>query len=86
MSARVFVHPRCLMGPALGALQAGLETRGFDMHTLVIGPQLPGHTACELVRYKHEIDGMTTFERLDGTTFEYREKKPAAQLGPKEYA
>lgn len=70
MSARVFVHPRCLAGPAMGALQAMLEERGLDPAVVMIGPPSPkGH--CELVRQTARAGNRLTLERFDRTQFEY---------------
>lgn len=67
-SARIFVHPRCFSGPAAGALEAYLQGQGWDTTNILIGPPSPrGH--CELVRHIQEVDGVTTYERMDGTQF-----------------
>ena len=70
-SARVYVHPRCLQGPAFGALQASLEERGYDMTTTLVGPpSAKGH--CELVRFVKQEGDVMTMTRMDGATFIYR--------------
>ena len=67
-SARIYVHPRCFTGPASGALQAVLQEHGWDTENILIGPASPrGH--CELVRHIQEVDGITTYERMDGSRF-----------------
>ena len=49
MPARVIIHPRCLNGPAAGALEAVLQAKGFQPGELAIGPaNAKGH--CDLVR------------------------------------
>ncbi len=71
MSARVYVHPRCLAGPCFGVLQMNLEERGFDMARTLIGPpSAKGY--CEVVRFVSEREGHMTMERLDGTQFEHK--------------
>lgn len=73
MKARVFLHPRCLSGPALGALQAHLHERGWDLDALRIGPPSGRKGYCELTRLVSEAaDGTLTLERLDGHRFDYR--------------
>lgn len=71
MSARVFIHPRCLSGPAAGALYAGFEERGMNLGGLVIFPVPPKQVAHELVRHIAEADGRTTYERMDGVQFDH---------------
>ena len=72
MLARVFIHPRCLSGPASGALTAALQDHGFDINKLTIGPaNKKGH--CELVRLDSTaLDGTLSLERMDGEKFTYK--------------
>lgn len=77
MSARVFVHPRCMGGPALGALEAYLRERGFDMEHLFIGP-LHASGAAELVRMINKTGPALLLERLDGKRFTYTPEGEAA--------
>lgn len=70
-SARLYVHPRCLQGPALGALQAVLEAHGYDMTRTLIGPpSAKGH--CEVVRFVSQTGDDMVMQRLDGTQFNHR--------------
>lgn len=71
MSARVFIHPRCLSGPAAGALYAGLEGRGMNLEGLVIFPVPPKQVAHELVRQIACTEGHSTYERMDGSQFDH---------------
>lgn len=71
MSARIFIHPRCLSGPAAGALYAGLEARGMNLEGLVIFPVLPKQVAHELVRQIACTDGHGVYERMDGSQFDH---------------
>ena len=80
MSARIFVHPRCVDGPANGALFATLDERGINMDNIRIGPLLAGHHR-ELVRYISDDAGVTTYERMDGTRFNYREHISSPPMG-----
>ena len=67
-SARVFVHPRCTQGPALGALQAALEAGGVNMTNMVIFQH--AHPArFELVTSIESTPSAVTYERLDGFRF-----------------
>lgn len=71
MNARVIIHPRCLNGPAAGALEAVLQAKGFQPGELAIGPpSAKGH--CDLVRLISRYDGMLTLERMDGHRFQHR--------------
>jgi len=69
-SARVFIHPRCLSGPAWGALQASLEERGIDSDNAMIGPP-SDQGYCELVRQIKREGSVATLERFDRSQFEY---------------
>ena len=83
MNARVFIHPRCLNGPAAGALEAVLQAKGFHPGELAIGPaNAKGH--CDLVRLIDRTDGVLTLERMDGYRFQHRE--PGAPTPPPEAA
>ena len=75
MSARVFIHPRCLQGPAHGALLATLEAIGLNGQRLSI--YAPGRRA-ELVRVVGEQPGGVMFERFDGHRFHHRTAPEAA--------
>ena len=70
--ARVFVHPRCLQGPASGAFTACLQEKGYNLDAISVGPaDKKGH--CELVRLRGtDPDGLLHLERMDGEQFEYR--------------
>lgn len=71
-SARVFIHPRCWSGPALGALSSCLEERGFDTGAnFRIGP-LTTHNRRELVREINQVGAVTMYERMDGSRYEHR--------------
>lgn len=80
VSARVFIHPRCLSGPANGAFQAALEARGFDGERFRISPASPrGHR--ELMRFIGEENGVLTMERMDGVRVVHRQ--PGASPPPR---
>ena len=70
--ARIFVHPRCLQGPASGAFTACLQEKGYNLDAISVGPaNKKGH--CELVRLRGtDPDGLLHLERMDGEQFEYR--------------
>lgn len=73
MSARIIIHPRCLNGPAAGALEATLQAKGFEEGAFAIGPpSAKGH--CDLVRLISRHDHVLILERMDGYRFEYRER------------
>ena len=72
MSARIFVHPRCIpYAPAQGAMLAALEQAGITADTHMIGPPSPkGHR--EMVRLIcGDVQGFATYERCDGSRFTY---------------
>lgn len=75
-SARLFVHPRCVDGPASGAFEAMLEERGYDVLKLRLhcGPTSRGYH--ELVRVVEETPERFKFERMDGTQFDFEKEKP----------
>ena len=79
MSARVFVHPRCCAGPAAGALQAMLEERGYDMAKVFIGPEDKRRRRELVRRASEEQNGLSVFERMDGTRFEHLTGTPAPE-------
>lgn len=80
MNARVIIHPRCLNGPAAGALEAVLQAKGFQPGELTIGPaNAKGH--CDLVRLIDKQGDVLTLERMDGFRFEYRERGDAPAPG-----
>ncbi|MBK8772965.1 MAG: hypothetical protein IPM06_21385 [Rhizobiales bacterium] len=71
MTARVIIHPRCLHGPAAGALEAVLHAHGFATGELAVGP--PGERGyCDLVRLIDKDGDTLTLERMDGHRFEHR--------------
>lgn len=73
--ARVFVHPRCWQGPALCALQAHLESLGYDSEKACLGPISKGRR--ELVKLLGtKPDGTLLLQRFDGHTFDYKEPEP----------
>ena len=70
--ARVFIHPRCLQGPASGALTACLQEHGYDLDKISVGPA-DKKGRCELVRlHGTDPDGLLHLERMDGDRFDYR--------------
>lgn len=69
-SARIFVHPRCIGGPASGAMQAALEAGGTDMTNLVIF-QHPHPKRYELVKVVEKGQIITTYERMNGEQFKW---------------
>ncbi len=70
-SARIYIHPRCLHGPAWGAFQATLEERGYDFTKTLVGPaSAKGH--CELVRFVDQVGDVMTMEKMNGERFEHR--------------
>lgn len=71
MSARLYIHPRCLHGPAWGAFQATLEERGYDFAKTLVGPaSAKGY--CELVRFVEQVGDVMTLDRMDGTRITHR--------------
>jgi hypothetical protein len=77
MTARVLIHPRCLEGPARGALESHLQDRGFDIAATAIGPpSAKGH--CDLVRLIGRSETELVLERMDGVLF----KHPVAGVLP----
>ena len=70
MSARVFVHPRCVPdGEANTRLCETLAAHGFDLDTVMIGPR-DFRGRCELVHLREmHVDGSARYERMDGTQF-----------------
>lgn len=75
--ARIWIHPRCVAGPALGALAAYLQICGYDMDKIMIGPE-DRRGFCELVRFIAPFDnGDIMYERMDGTRFRHKEGTPA---------
>lgn len=71
MSAQVFIHPRCMSGPALGALESALQERGYDINALKIGPpSAKGY--CELMHLRGKTDdGALVLEGFDGMQLIY---------------
>jgi hypothetical protein len=85
MSARVFIHPRYHEGPALGALEAGLQAAGLDYAKLGVGPA-DTRGRYELVRTlgPGKTGGLglgLVLERMDGTQYTHIAGWPAPQ-GP----
>ncbi len=77
MSARVFVHPRCVEGVGLGALCANLEAHGYDVTRVFVGPE-DKKGRRELVRAIEVLpDFGAVFERMDGTRFTHYAGRPA---------
>lgn len=70
MTARVIIHPRCLTGPAAGALEAVLQAKGFQPGELAIGPAGAGGV-CDLVRLIAKQGSVLTLERMDGVRFDH---------------
>lgn len=77
MPARILIHPRCVEGPASGALAAGLQEMGYDIDKVICGPK-GKRGYCDLVRVIREEGTEYTFERMDGTQFEYSTVKARA--------
>lgn len=77
MSARVFVHPKYLEGPAVGALEAGLTAAGLDCANLSVGPS-DTRGRCELVRTigPGKMGGLI-LQRMDGTEYNHHKGWPA---------
>jgi hypothetical protein len=81
MSARVFIHPRYHEGPALGALEAGLQAAGLDCAKLGVGPA-DTRGRYELVRTLGPgKTGGLVLEHMDGTQYTHIAGWPAPQ-GP----
>ena len=78
--ARIFIHPRCLAGPASGALTADLQGRGYDLNKITIGPaSKKGH--CELVRLLQvDPSGLLHLERMNGEKFDYQPVQPLSPV------
>lgn len=70
-SARVFVHTRCLAGPAAGALQVAFEERGYNADTIRIGPP-SGKGHCEIMRFVSQDAETMTLDRFDGVRIVHR--------------
>lgn len=68
MTARIIIHPRCLTGPAAGALGAVLEEHGFDMSNIIVGPPSAKgyHDLCRLIGH---VGDALLLERMDGSQF-----------------
>jgi len=81
MSARVFVHPKYREGPAVGALEVGLEKAGLDCSNMGVSPS-DARGRFELVRtIGHSQEGGVILERMDGTQYTHFKGWPAP-LGP----
>jgi len=79
MSARVFVHPKYREGPAVGALEVGLEKAGLDCASLGVSPaDIRGRY--ELVRTLGPgKTGGLVLERMDGTQYTHFPGWPAPE-------
>lgn len=77
MTARVFVHPRCLSGPAQCALEAGLMAGGVSLDDLCIGPAT-AHNHFEIVKVAAREGARLELERMDGTRFTHIERSGVA--------
>lgn len=79
MSARVFVHPKYHEGPAVAALQVGLEKAGLDCTNLGVGPP-DKRGRKELVRtIEYTRLGGRILERMDGTRYTHYAGWPAPE-------
>lgn len=79
MSARIFVHPRCQEGPAVGALSVHLESLGYDVTHIGVGPP-DKRGRCELVRtIAPGLYGGLILERMDGTRYTHHAGWPAPE-------
>lgn len=79
--ARIFVHPRCYQGPALGSLITCLEAHNWNCEKLSIGPLTPRNHR-ELVREISQDGANTVYERMDGSQFAHRMGQPAPPWEP----
>lgn len=79
MSARVFIHPRCHEGPAVGALDAHLMSLGIDTTNLGVGP-VDKRGRKELVRtIGPGLTGGLILERMDGSRYTHHAGWPAPE-------
>ena len=78
MTARVFIHPRCVEGPASAALAAYLQGQGYDIARTVVGPP-NGRGRCELVRILEEGPEGMRLQRFDQTEYFHRAGHPAPE-------
>ncbi len=77
MGARIFIHPRCHEGPAVGALSAYLETQGFETERYGVGP-CDSRGRRELVeRCGPGKMGGVMLKRMDGTEYNHHAGWPA---------
>lgn len=77
MSARIFVHPRCHEGPAVGALDTTLVAAGINTDGLGVGPA-DHRGRRELVRtIGPNPQGGVVLERMDGSRYTHRTGWPA---------
>ncbi|MCR4302130.1 MAG: hypothetical protein NUV51_11005 [Sulfuricaulis sp.] len=74
--ARILIHPRCVEGPASGALAAYLQGQGYDTVKVVIGPP-NARGRCELVRILEEGPEGMRLERFDKTEYFHKVGNPA---------
>ena len=76
LNARIYIHPRCISGPASGALTACLQEHGYDINAVSIGP-VNKRGYAELVRlHLPEPDGTLNLERMNGEKFTYKPVNP----------
>jgi len=75
-SARIIIHPRCVAGPAAGALAAYLQGQGYDVNKVVAGPP-NARGRCELVRILEEGTEGLRIARFDGTEYFHKIGNPA---------
>jgi hypothetical protein len=66
--ARILIHPRCVAGPAAGALAAHLQGLGYDVSKVVAGPP-NARGRCELVRILEEGPEGLRLQRFDMTEY-----------------
>ena len=76
MSARIYIHPRCVEGPASGALAAHLQEQGYNLDKISVGPA-NAKGRHELVRlHEPSPDGTLNLERMDGVRFTHKPSGP----------
>ena len=76
MSARIYIHPRCVEGPASGALAAYLQEQGYNLDKVSVGPASKRGYA-ELVRlHPPSPDGTLNLERMNGGRFTHKPSGP----------
>ena len=80
MAGRILVHPRCAAGPASAALAAHLQSQGYDIAKVVVGPP-NARGRCELVRILEEGTEGMRLQRFDGTEYFHKVGHPAPHPG-----